>query len=485
MPLQLPIDAIDPAQIAAALGEAERLRASWQLDAAEDAYRALWSVAALRPRLLTELAITLAHQGRAGEALDAVAEAEALAPDDATIAQNRLILEKLREPEDPALFLALHNRYGDRFVPTRAELFRQLPQRAPGPLRVAYLGVDAHTALARFVPMLATHHERSRFHAAFFYGASDEATIAAARAQLPQVAHVSVRDIAPQRLALALAQGGVDIAVDLIGHGHGSVLEALAYRPAPLQLTWLDYVATTGCAAIDGRICDRWTDPPEGASWCREQPIRLDVPQWCALPPSRPVPRRQERGRQVLGIVNATNKASPRLYALAARVLEALPRAQLRVIGVAGARARQAALASMPPQLHARVLLIDRVPEIEYHALVAGIDVALDPLVFSGATTTLDCLHGGLPVLTRPGVLPHTRSSLAILAHLGLDELIARDDDDLVARAVALLADEPRRHALSELLPRRVADSSLTDPARFLPNFEDALWRAFQQRSHA
>ena len=55
------------------------------------------------------------------------------------------------------------------------------PRRADGPLRIAYLGVDAHTALARFLPMLATHHDRSRFHAAFFYGASDEATLADAR----------------------------------------------------------------------------------------------------------------------------------------------------------------------------------------------------------------------------------------------------------------------------------------------------------------
>ena len=111
----------------------------------------------------------------------AVEAAEGLSPDDATIAQNRLVLEKLREPEDPALFLALHRRYGQRFVPTRAELFKQVPRRSDGPLRIAYLGVDAHTALQRFVPMLATHHDRTRFHAAFFYGASDEDSIAAAR----------------------------------------------------------------------------------------------------------------------------------------------------------------------------------------------------------------------------------------------------------------------------------------------------------------
>lgn len=466
----------------AALEHAARLRAAWRLDEAEDAFRALLRFEDLRPRLLTEIAITLAHQGRGGEALAAIEEAERLAPDDATIAQNRLILEKLREPEDPDLFLALHRRYGERFVPTRAELFRQVPRRNDGPLRIAYLGVDAHTALARFVPMLATHHDQSRFHAAFFYGASDEAALAEARRRLPQVAHVSIRDIPARDLARSLARGGIDIAVDLIGHGHGCVLEALAWRPAPLQVTWLDYVATTGVAAVDARICDVWTDPPDATAWCSERPLRLAVPQWCAAPPIRTgAPAARAPGAPVLGIVNASNKASPRLYALAAMVLERVPAARLRVIGVAGARARAAALEALPDALRDRVELIERVSEAEYHRLVAGIDLALDPLVFSGATTTLDCLHAGLPVLTRPGRLPHTRSSLSILAHLGLQALIAGDDDDLVARAAELLRDDARRRALSASLPSLVANSSLTDPARFMPAFEAALLDAHRE----
>lgn len=474
----------DALTINTALNAAVALRGAWQLDAAEAAFREWLSVPFLRPRVLTELAITLAHQGRGGAALELVCEAERLTPDDPVIARNRLILEKLREPEDPAAFLALHRHYGARFVPTLAEWFRQVPRRTDGPLRVAYLGVDAHSAMARFVPMLATHHDPGRFHAAFFYVATGEADLAEARERYPQVAHVPIGDIAPRNLAVSLVRGGVDIAVDLVGHGHGNVLEALAYRPAPLQLTWLDYVATTGVAAIDGRITDRWTDPPDGAAWCSETPLRLDVPQWCAQPPQRPRVARGGSDGPLLGIVNATNKASPKLYALAAAALERVPEARLRVIGVAGAHARNAAVACIPPAVRNRVEWIDRLPEASYHARVGEIDVALDPLVFSGATTTLDCLHGGLPVITRPGVLPHTRSSLSILAHLGLDELIARDDDDVVAKAVALLRDEPRRRALSATLPERTAQSSLTDPARFMPGFESLLLDAWQRLAH-
>ena len=47
---------------------AERLRAAWQLDAAEDAYRALLSDATLRPRLLTEIAVTPTDSGKVARA---------------------------------------------------------------------------------------------------------------------------------------------------------------------------------------------------------------------------------------------------------------------------------------------------------------------------------------------------------------------------------------------------------------------------------
>ena len=71
------------------------------------------------------------------------------------------------------------------------------------------------------------------------YGASDAASIGEAQRRYPQVAHVSVRDIAPRDLAIALARAGVDIAVDLVGHGHGCVLDALAPYRAGTPVTWV------------------------------------------------------------------------------------------------------------------------------------------------------------------------------------------------------------------------------------------------------
>ncbi|MDZ4813109.1 MAG: hypothetical protein SGI99_10915, partial [Pseudomonadota bacterium] len=277
-----------PTEIAARFAEGVQARSRWDSDTAEQIFRALCAFDFARPRALAELAVTLSLQGRGAEALQTIEQAVALAPMDATIRQNALILEKLREPEDPARFVALHRQWGADFAPGGGSMYAWTLRAADTQrrLRVAYLGVDAHTALARFIPPLALHHDASQFDVVFVYRSYTPAQVTAATAALPMVRHLHATGVDARSLAHSLATLQIDIAVDLCGHGIGQVLDALAYRPAPVQLSWLDYVATTGVAAIDGRIADAITDPAE-ALWpevASERTLRLPFAQWCCTP---------------------------------------------------------------------------------------------------------------------------------------------------------------------------------------------------------
>jgi len=62
----------------------------------------------------------------------------------------------------------------------------------------------------------------------------------------------------------------------------------------------------------------------------------------------------------------------------------------------------------------------------------------LDTLRWSGGNTSLDALAAGLPIVTLPGRFMRGRQSAGMLRMSGLDDLVARDDEDYVRIAMRL-----------------------------------------------
>ena len=66
--------------------------------------------------------------------------------------------------------------------------------------------------------------------------------------------------------------------------------DALWPESAPVAVTWLGYFATTGLAAIDYVLCNRWVIPEaEEGQWV-ERPWRLPETYLCFTPPKVAVP---------------------------------------------------------------------------------------------------------------------------------------------------------------------------------------------------
>jgi len=110
------------------------------------------------------------------------------------------------------------------------------------------------------------------------------------------------------------------------------------------------------------------------------------------------------------------------------------------------------------------------------------IDIALDPFPFCGGMTSLDALWMGVPVVTLPQEMIAGRQTAALLANLGLEELIATDEARYVDIAVALAKDLPRLAALRAGLRERFRASALADTERFTRDLERAyreMWRSW------
>jgi protein O-GlcNAc transferase len=113
------------------------------------------------------------------------------------------------------------------------------------------------------------------------------------------------------------------------------------------------------------------------------------------------------------------------------------------------------------------------------------VDIALDPLAYSGGLTTLEALWMGVPVITLPGDRFCTRHSLAHLTAAGLTGLVAEDASGYLARAEGLAADLERLAALRSRLRERMAASPLCDAERFTRTLESAYRRMWRDRCAA
>lgn len=298
----------------------------------------------------------------------------------------------------------------------------------------------------------------------------------------------------PDAIAHTLASANLDIAIDCAGFSGGHVLGSLVPRIAHIQLTWLGYPNTTGLSSMDGRIVDAVTDPsPAADAHATERLVRLPGCFLCYTPPtdSPPTPVRDATRPITFGSFNRTSKLGDRAIRAWARVLTAVPDARLLV--KEGARSDELRERTRATFAHAgvdpaRIDLSDWITDVREHLrLYERLDIGLDAFPYNGTTTTFEACWMGVPVVTLAGETHRARVGASINAALGLDDLVARDDDDFVAIATALARDRARLATLQASLRDRMRGPTaheltgkpralvLCDPAAYARKFEAAL----------
>jgi predicted O-linked N-acetylglucosamine transferase (SPINDLY family) len=426
---------------------------------------------------------------RADEALSACRDALRRHPDFARLHTSYLSLLN-RACADPQLVLDAHCDWARRCAPGPAALVRHDNPAQPGRrLRIGYVSGDFREhAVSHFVLPLLECHDPARVEV-YCYSNTPK-TDAVTRRCESLAAHW--RDIVslPDAAAEALIRGdGIDILVDLSGHTIGNRLPLFARKPAPLQLTYLGYPATTGLAQMDYRLTDACADPPqgEGRSRYREQLLRLPHSLWCfAPPPQMPavgaLPA-DSAGHITFGSLNSALKLTPQLLAVWAQLLLALPQSKLVLATVqeGAPRARIAREFESNGVDPGRLEFHGFLPWEKFWALHARIDLALDTFPCNGGATTCETLWLGVPLVTQAGEAFLSRAGLSLLRALGLDDLVAHSAADYLRIARVLAGDRARLAQLRAGMRARMRASPLLDAAAFARDLED-LYRAAWQR---
>ncbi|HVW92926.1 MAG TPA: hypothetical protein VHB74_09985, partial [Devosia sp.] len=295
--------------------------------------------------------------------------------------------------------------------------------------------------------------------------------------------------LAPPKFDQQIVEDGIDILIDLTGHTHSGIPAVFALKSAPVTVSWLGYSGTTGLPTMDYILADEIVAPASEARLFTEQIIRLPNSYLCYTPePNAPAVSALpalENGHVTFGSFNNINKVSDGTVALWARLLAAVPAAQLALKGAVLRRPEAGDELAARFAAHGigreRLKLLPYEPEMAGHlGAYAHVDIGLDPFPYNGTTTTCEAMLMGVPVLTLRGdrFIAHVGESL--LRSAGLAEWIADDEDQYVAKAVAFAADLPRLARLRAQLRAQLLASPLCDAPRFARDFEAAMreiWR--------
>ncbi len=477
---------LSPALPSALVNMANALNALGRLD---DAVAALERAERRQPdsvELLNNLGNLLKDQGRLPEAVARYRSALQLNPMTPQAFSNFLAATRLDSTLTPAQILTTHREWSNWFeaVSNEAPLLVNAPEPSRR-LRIGYVSPDCHTALPAFLDGVIVAHDREQFDVFCYFNNPQGPARLTAMGLNMRLQNIRVmRGMSDKQVAAKVHEDGIDILIDIAGHAGHNRLGVFARKPAPVQITWLDYLCTTGLTAMDYRISDAIADPLGNDANHSEKILRMPHTQWCwrpdvDAPAVAPAPI-LKNGRVTFGSFNNAQKLTDPTLALWRRLLEAIPDCQLVVAGIPDGFARERVREALACE-SSRLLFLPRVGVAEYRASFANVDIALDPMPFSGATTTLDALWQGVPVLTLPGERGCSRSTASLLTVLKMNEWIATDEADFVNRAVQLASDAASLTLLRAELRERMAASPILDQVTFTRDLERLYRQVWQQ----
>jgi protein O-GlcNAc transferase len=434
------------------------------------------------------------YLGDPHEAIRHHARANELVPNDATIHSGYLFSLHLDGSCRADVLFSQHQawaaRHAQKYYPTSKRFANTAdPER---PLKLGFVSPRFNGQIAdQFLRPVLSALDRDQFRI-YCYSNSRQTDAHTEELRAHAFSWSDIQTLDDSEAAHKMEAEGIDILIDLAGHTPNNRLLIFARRPAPVQVTWLDYLDTTGLATMDYIISDRVTTPSGTPQRFTEKVLHLPTRLFWSPPKFSPdVVKRSSTNRLRFGSFNRPDKLNADTIKLWAKIIQAtgaslllrnrafsaaeLCKKVLIQFAACGVKARQVELGWSSSYEH---LLR------EY----GDIDIALDTHPYSGCTTSADALWMGVPVITLAGESMISRQTAALLHCVGLDSFVAQNPGRYLEIAVRSANERDRLAEIRAGLRAAVDTSALGNASSFARSFADCLrtiWRRWCAGSSA
>jgi protein O-GlcNAc transferase len=272
----------------------------------------------------------------------------------------------------------------------------------------------------------------------------------------------------------------INILIDLTGHFARNRFKILKYKPSPIQITWMGYVNTTGIKEVDYIIVDHNLIKPDEENLYSEKVLRLPN-IWNShigisnklLVNELPFIKNQYI---TFGCFNNSSKISENCINTWSKILSKIDKSKLII--KASSKDSEMAQKKILDKFkfnnvnEKRIIFESHKKNRNDHLKMYNlVDISLDTFPYPGVTTSFESIWMGVPVLTKKGNNFTSRCGESININLGMIEMIARDEEDYLLKAIKLSKNIEYLSETRKTLREKANKSPLFDSKSFGKDF--------------
>ena len=271
----------------------------------------------------------------------------------------------------------------------------------------------------------------------------------------------------------------IDIMFDITGVTLSNRVSLFKNRMAPKQISWLGYCNTSGLENMDYLIADKNLIYDEEKNYYSEKIIYMPNIWNChsglnSIRSFSDPPCLKEKNI-TFGSFNNFNKINDQVISVWSQILLKVKNSKLIL------KSSLKMDKSFLKKEFEKYGVIDSIKFLEkrklesHYNLYKNIDIALDTFPYNGVTTTFEALAMGVPVITMKGYNFNSRCGESIIKNLGVEELIANNEDDYILKAQKIANDKDKLLELRKNIFNISHETPLFDTKQFSQDFFDIL----------
>ncbi len=390
----------------------------------------------------------------------------------------------------PKYFRSLQNQIAKKYLQS---IQYRLPDRSIAPssvvkrLEIIRIGYLASTLRSHSVGWLSRwlfrYHDREKFQI-FTYCINQNSEDPFYQTWFRDRSDVSYcfgRDAA--EISAQISADEIDILIDLDSLTLDTTCSILAAKPAPVQVSWLGWDAT-GLPTVDYFIADRYVLPANAQDYYQEKIWRL--PQ-CYLSVAGFEVGTPTISRRSLGIPGDAiiywsgqrgHKRHPDTVRAQMRIIKSVPGSYFLIKGDTDPTIIEEFFGKIAAEEGIefdRLRFLGNVAdEYTHRANLAIADIVLDTFPYNGATTTLETLWLGIPMVTQVGQQFAARNSYTFMLNAGISEGIAWNQQEYIDWGIKLGLDRELRMQVREKLRSGRQTAPVWNAKQFTIDMEQA-----------